>query len=599
MKNNLLFLTLLCIGLFVTTSCKTDTKGDVNTDPGKEVIKEEFTVVVRLRAEPDRLNPMLTTRGFSTQVCFYMFPTILDYDPFTEKLSPVLAKSRPVVEEITEGERKGWTKYSYEILDEAVWDDGSPVTGKDYLFTMKTLFNPHVGSGPYRPYLSLIKDIVLDPENPKKYTVFTDVKYIKAEFATGLFIYPQYKYDSGKVMDAYTYTDICNPEKDEEHKNDETLKSFGETFNSAKYSRDPEYVGGCGAYKLEEWVEGERIVLVKKDNWWGDKLKDKYPMLTANPKRIVFRPIPDATTAITMMKNQELDVITAVPDAQFDEFKDSEIGQQNFNFHTPDAFLYNYFGLNTKRVKLSDKRVRRALAHLFDVDEVFKSVAPYANPIIGPFHPSRSYYNKELKNIKFDVEKAKQLLSEAGWTDSNNNGTVDKKIDGQLVELELDHMITTNNRVSTSLALIFQNGAKRAGVKINVVEKDPAALFAQLKTRDFDIFALASSAELSIDDPKQFFHTDSDTPSGQNRFGFGNAESDQLIENIRSELDQTKRDELFRKLQEIIYDEQPMIFLYGTKDRMVIDKKFEGVKTTLKKPGFYVNYWYEKEKLDE
>ncbi|MFT5765478.1 MAG: peptide/nickel transport system substrate-binding protein [Saprospiraceae bacterium] len=589
MKKNILFYTIYCIGLFTISACKTDPK----VEPTIAAITKESTVFVRLRAEPDNLNPMLTTKGHATQVCHYMFPTLLDYDPFTKKLSPVLVKSRPKVEEITEGERKGWTGYFYEILDEAVWDDGSPVTGNDYLFTMKTLFNPHVGSGPYRPYLSLIKDIAIDPANPKKYTVYTDEKYIKAEYATGLFIYPQYKFDPDKVMDSYTYADIRDPAKEEQYKNDEILKSFGETFNSPMFSRDPEFVGGCGAYKLEEWIEGERVVLVKKDNWWGDKIKDKYPMLTAYPKRIVFKPISDATTALTLMKNQELDVITVIPEDQFLEFKESEIGKQSINFHTPDAFVYNYYGLNTKRPKLSDKRVRHALAHLFDRDEVFRTVSPFAEPIIGPFHPMRSYYNNDLKPIQLDVEKAKKLLAEAGWKDTNNNGTLDKVIDGESLEMELDLLITPSNKVSSSMGLIFQNEARKAGVRINVVEKDAAALFAQLRSRDFDIYALAASAELSIDDPKQFWHTESDVPSGQNRFGFGNAESDKLIDDIRSELDETKRDVLFKKLQKIIYDEQPAIFLYVTKNRIAVNKKFKGVEMTIKSPGFFVNYWYE------
>jgi peptide/nickel transport system substrate-binding protein len=96
-----------------------------------------------------------------------------------------------------------------------------------------------------------------------------------------------------------------------------------------------------------------------------------------------------------------------------------------------------------------------------------------------------------------------------------------------------------------------------------------------------------------VDDPKQFWHTTSDTPNGFNRFGFGNAESDQLIDEIRRTLDEEKRGELYMRLQEIIYEEQPAIFMYATKDKIAIHKRFKGVEMSLVKPTYFENYWYE------
>ncbi len=594
MKNKLLFYAILFVGIFTIAACKTDPKVDSNSDNTTVNPKKETTVSMRIRVEPEVLNPILTTLGPALEICNYLFLTIMEHDPFTLELSPILVKTRPVIEEIKEGERAGWTSYTYEILEEAVWEDGSPVTGHDYLFALKVIYNPHVGSGPYRDVFGLIKAVEVDPDNPKRYTVFTNEKYMKAEYATGYFIYPQYKYDPEKVMDQYSLNDLRNPDMAEQLKNDETLKSFGEVFNSPKFSRNKDFIEGCGPYKLEEWVDGERIVLVKKENWWGDKLIDKYPQLTAHPKRLVFKPIPDATTALTLMKNQELDVITKMPEAQFLEFGKTDIAKEFFDLKTPPLFLISFYAFNTKNPKLSDKRVRRALAHLMDIDEILESVKMgFAEPIIGPFHPLRSYYHKGLKPIKLDIEKAKKMLAEAGWKDSNNNGTVDKVIDGELIEMEIEVLITPNNKTSTSIALIYQNEAKKAGVKINIVEKDNAALTAQIRAREFDIFVRGKGGDIAGDDPKQYWHTSSDTPRGYNRFGFGNAETDQLINDIRTELDEEKRLAMFLKFQEIIYEEQPAIFLYTTLDKMAIHKRLKNVETTLRSPGYFANYWYE------
>jgi peptide/nickel transport system substrate-binding protein len=390
----------------------------------------------------------------------FIFPTLLEYSPETTKLSPVLVKSRPEIEPINDGPYSGGAKYSYELLDEATWDNGSPLTAKDYEFTLKVLFNPHVACEVYRQYLSLIRDVELDSNNPKKFAVLTDEQYIKAEYATGLFILPEYVYDPEGLLKNYSVGDLTDPAQAEKHAADENLKAFGEQFNSSKYSREKEFVSGAGAYKLEEWIAGERIVLKKKENWWGDKLRDQNKMLSAYPEKLIYIPVSDPATSISMLKDQSIDVMSAIPENQFLELKENELVNQHYNFYTPDILGYYFLYLNTRIPKLEDKRVRRALAHLFDVDEVLKSVKlGFAVPIIGPFHSTRSYYNKNLEPIKLNIEKARNLLSEAGWTDSNGNGTVDKNIDGELVEMNLQYLITPNNPTSNN----FRRGAARHG----------------------------------------------------------------------------------------------------------------------------------------
>ncbi len=581
-----LFLTII-VGF---SACKTDPKTDNET----QEITKASTVTVRLRAEADRLNPLLSYRGWSTHIMNFMFPTLLTYDPKTTELSPVLVKSRPVVEPIiTEGPYSGGTQYTFELLEEATWDNGTPLTAKDYEFTLKVLFNPHVACEVYRQVLSLIRDVELDATNPKKFTVLTDEQYIKAEHATGLFILPEYIYDPDGLMKDYKVADLTDPEQAEKHSADEKLKAFGDQFNSSKYSREVGFVSGAGAYKLAEWIQGERIVITKKENWWGDKLRDQNPLLTAHPEKMIFLPVPDPATSISMLKDQSIDVMDAIPENQFLELKENELVNQHYNFHSPDVLGYYFLYLNMRIPKLEDKRVRRALAHLLDVDEVLKSVKlGFARPIIGPFHPSRSYYHKELAPIKLDVEKARNLLKEAGWEDTNGNGTVDKNIDGELVEMNLHYMITPKNPTSNNIALIFKNEAKKAGVNIEITPKEANVLREDVKNRNFEIFSGGANQDM-VDDPKQFWHTSSDTPNGFNRFGFGNAESDQLIDEIRRTLDEEKRGELFLRLQEIIYDEQPAIFMYATKDRIAVHKRFKGVFTTLVTPRYFENYWYE------
>ncbi|MFT6321200.1 MAG: peptide/nickel transport system substrate-binding protein [Granulosicoccus sp.] len=248
-----------------------------------------------------------------------------------------------------------------------------------------------------------------------------------------------------------------------------------------------------------------------------------------------------------------------------------------------------YIGLNNNRPKLSDKRVRRALAHLINMDEIINTTMyGYAEKVVGPFHTSRPYYNQDLPLIEENLEKSRELLKEAGWVDSNENGTVDKVIDGELTEMKLDYLSSRAGVAGQKIGTIFKANAKRVGVDIELVVKEGNIVAEARTKRDFDLFTSGWSQDPSPDDPYQNWHTDSDTPSGGNRFGFGNEESDKIIEEIRTIIPEKRRNELYLKLQEIIYDEQPCIFLMIPTGRMAINKKYD-YKPSVRKPWIFEN----------
>ena len=580
-KNTTLTCLLVTLALFLfAPSCTNDNNNSTEDEP--------ITVRSRLRADPGKLNPLLTTKSYALQITDIIFPTLLRFDPTTGELSPVLAKSRPSVEPITEGPYKGGAAYTYEILEEAQWDNGQPVLASDYLFTLKALFNPEVRADVYRGVLGFIKNLDIDPDNPKKFTVYTD-QLFRSEASTGLFVYPEHAYDSTGLMRQVELTDLTDPARRESLKENAAIAEFAKKFNST--GSPDEVTESCGAYRVVEWETGQRIVLEKKENWWGDKLVDQYPLLAANPKEIIYKVIPDHVAAITAMKDDQLDVTGKIPSSLFKEFRASDAAGK-FNFHTPEQMAFMYLGLNTRRPHLNDKRVRRALAHLTDVNEIIQTVQQgLAVPTVGPFPPKAAYFNKDLQPIPFDIDKAKALLAEAGWQDSDNDGVLDKLINGKKTPLELTFTITPNNEVSGNITTIVKEDARKAGVVINAAPTPPNKLFENLGTRDFDAYMLASGFDLDLYDPGQFWHTSSDTPSGSNRVGFGNSETDAMIDEIRNTNDEGRRTELYGKLQEIIYDEQPFIFLYAPQDRIVISKKFKNATTTLVSPGYMENHF--------
>ncbi len=269
---------LFLAALFFLTSCKTDKNDKSQTPEIKET--EKLTVTSRLRAEPDRLNPVLTWRGWSIQVNNHIFSPLIEHDRFTSELSPFLAKSRPEVKQITEGPYAGGTKFTFEILEEAKWDNGQPILATDYAFTVKALMNPNAGgvAAVFRSALNIIKDVEYDSNNPRKFTVTIFPFSFRGEYSAGAFnILPEYKYDAEGLLKGYSLSDLVDPKKSEELLADPNLQKHGVQFISDEFSRN--VVSGSGAYALDEWVSGEKIVLKRKENWWGNDLWKTRPLL--------------------------------------------------------------------------------------------------------------------------------------------------------------------------------------------------------------------------------------------------------------------------------------------------------------------------------
>jgi peptide/nickel transport system substrate-binding protein len=220
--------------------------------------------------------------------------------------------------------------------------------------------------------------------------------------------------------------------------------------------------------------------------------------------------------------------------------------------------------------KLADKRVRHALAHVVDADEIIDELyMGFGERIASPVSLASPDYNKNLKPVPFSIEKAKQLLASAGWKDSNNNGIVDKVLDGKSTELSLNFLYTAGKEISEQLALLFQDNAKKAGIEIKIQAMEGKEILGHWASHDFELLS-AGRGGLPIWSPEQNWHTNSD-----NRSGFGNAETDAIIDKIPVTFDPKKRRQMYYQLQEKILDEMPEIFLFAPKECVAIHKRFE------------------------
>lgn len=569
----LLFLIIATTMLYFsscTEDCGTSTKGN---DPA---------IVVHDLGNPDKLNPVISSSANARYVESNIFQSLLFTDFKTLQPVGLLAVDRPQIQEINDGKYKDGMSLTYEIRPEAVWDNGTPITAADVIFTVKATLNPKTTSESSRPSYDFIDEIVPDPSNPKKFTIYSDERYFLAEAMGLLSILPEYVYDPNKMLTKVSIASL----KDSTN-NNPILKTFADVFNT-KYDREKGTIVGSGAYEFIEWITDQRIELRRKKNWWGDKVKNA-PQLTANPTAITYKIMTDWNAVISAMKGEAIDVAYGINIPDFDQLKHNDCFNKSFNLHTPIALQYDYIGINTKSPKLSDKRTRRALAHLVNKPEIINSLLyGFGESVNGPIHPTKSYYNTNLKDIEFNIDKAKELLTEAGWKDSNGDGILDKDIDGVNTPFKITMKYNNGNERRKNYALLLQANAKKAGIEIEVLAREWSVYLKEVKRHDFDLCALGWVQDPTPDDLKQVWHTSSMVGDGSNYCGFGNAETDKIIEEIRTTLDNNKRKELYYKIQEMIYDEQPYIFLVSLKERIAIHKRFSNANSSVARPGFNV-----------
>ncbi len=571
-KKGYCFITVsVCLIFNLSMSCKRE------EDPASG-----FSLNVRLPSEPENLHPLFS-KGYGIQINGLIMLPLAEFDPLSLELSPLLITEIPVGEELTSGDHAGGKLYKMNFRPEATWDNGNPITAKDYLFTIKAAYNPHISGTSLTNYFSFLSEIVLDSTDPKALNIFVDSNYILSlDAITNFNIYPAHVYDPENIMSGFTLDELRDPEKQWTPEQDTLLKQFATQFESVQFLR--EKIEGSGPYQFDSWVTGEYIRLKRKENWWGDKLTDPPLGLQAYPQEINYRIITDAATAEAALKAHETDVLAEMPPASFMKMKNDPEWKDKFEFITPSLLQINYLELNNRDVVLSDPRIRKALAYTIDYDGIMNNLLMgLGQRTIGPIHPQRSYFHKDLKPISQDLSQSLALIKEAGWSDTNGNGTPDKFINGKLEELTVTMKIT-NKEEGQSLASIVKDNARKAGFDVQIEVVDPSQFNQDVRQYNFDIVPMRGRANPTVDDPYSAFYS---TSTG-NRSGFKSQQADDAINEIRTAESIAERDSNYYELQEIIYNDQPGIYLYVPLERIVVSKKYK-VITSSRKPGYFEN----------
>lgn len=585
--NRFLLPLAILLGLF---ACKTDPERASGTATWAPLERPLDEVIVRLPSDPTRLHPVLYGGDAqAAQVMRHIFQVPMDF-AYDEgmALQPMLVKEAPEVRDVELSDGRPGVAYTFRILPQARWDNGAPVTGNDYVFSLKCILNPAVGAARFRGYFTFVEEALVDPADPRTFTVFTGEKYLLGmDVLANLTVLPEYHYDPDGLLRDISIERLAGATDDAQLlEKMPQLGQFAEQFGDAKYGRDPASVVGSGPYRLVSWDTDEQLLLERKTDWWGTALSGRFPQLSAAPERIRYRIIPDKAAAVAALKDRAVDVVSQIDSKAFNELRDDPLVTADYNLFLLPSLQQFFIPLNTKKPLLADKRVRRALALTLDAQTVIDRLYyGHGKRNASAISTAKSYYNKELPLLQLDVEKARALLAEAGWSDTDGDGVVDKVVDGQRQNLRI-RFLTTTSAFSKNVTALWQENARLAGIAIEGVPMDGKTMRTAVRNREFDAYIRAIGGDPVPDDLTQLWHSGSARPDGSNTSGYGDAESDALIDAIRTELDPAARYDLYQQIQRDIYEEQPVIFLFSPLDRIAVHKRLQYTPTS-RKPGFF------------
>ena len=497
------------LALIVLAACG---GGAPDGSAGGDTEPTEKAVVVAYPVDIEGVNELTTQSTAVNNALFYhalflpLLEELADYQEGPPTLAPRLAERYEFSDD-----QKQLTFY---LRDDVEWSDGVPVTAEDVRFTWQAHTSPDVAWS-FAEVKAHITDVeVVDPHTVRFHF---DRVYGAQVLDANL----------GVVLPKHAWSQL----------------PFAEWPGNGQWFLDNLVVNG--PFALDSWEPQQRFVLVRNPKYFEPEL----PKLD----RVVFEIVRDPSAQVAMLRSGAAHLVEFVPPAQARELEAAD--DTYLDTYIPRFFYYLMW--NVRHPALADATTRRALTHGIDRTAIIESLFyGYATPAHSPFASDVWAHNDTIEPWPYDPSRARELLAEAGWQDSDGDGVVERN--GEPLRFQL--MTNSENDLRRDIVVMIQDQLKRIGVDVETRIMEFNAMFGPLQQGEFDGVVLAMAMDTSLN-TDYFFHTRG-IDEGYNWGGFSNRELDDVIDAIESAPSPAEAKPLFDRLQEILHEEQPMVFLY-------------------------------------
>ncbi|HZW09499.1 MAG TPA: ABC transporter substrate-binding protein [Phycisphaerales bacterium] len=496
----------------------------------------EFTEA--FEAQPSKLTPVLGEDTYSRRIQDQVCDRLAEYDPESLELRGTLA-------EAWQYDPAGmWLRVK--LRDEARFSDGRPVTAEDVRWTFHDYVNnPELETESLRSLLTQINRVEVVDERVAEYH-FNEPNAYNLSAALQIYVLPSH---------------------------------FYKQFTPTQINQSTSLVMGSGPFKMKvldpdsQWSPGQDIVLVRNELYWGPR-----PALAG----LRFRTITNEQARLTAYRNGEVDMINPsspqfVEVAEEPGWAESTYSLKWVNMRSGYSFIGWQCGpRNGRLTPFHDKRVRLAMTHLLDRERMIRDIwSGIGEVAVGPNNPPSPAADPSITPYPFDIDRARALLGEAGWVDRDGDQVLENELGD---EFAFEFTRSSGSQISERIAKFVADSCASVGIRCTDRPVDWAMYDQILKTRDFDALIMAWSASAPESDPSQIWHTDSIQNQGHN-FIQWDAGQDEIIERIRTTLDDGERMEAFHEFHRLVHEEQPYTFVRVAPWLRFIDSAFANVHT--------------------
>jgi len=476
-------------------------------------------VVVGSIADARILVPILASDSGSGEIVGMIFNGLVKYDQDLNLIGD-LAQTWEVKEDCR--------VIIFHLRRNVRWHDGKPFTASDVEFTYRKLIDPEVRT-PYSGDFERVKSLEIVDD----YTI--KIIY-KEPFAPGLSSWGM------PIMPKHLLEN--------------------EDLNNTQFSLHPV---GTGPYKFKSWRRQDKIELVANPDYFEHK-----PYID----RYVYRVIPDQATLFLELQAQGVD-LTSLSPLQYVRQTDTSFFKEHYRKFRITGRSYTYLGYNLNDDKFKDIRVRKALNYAVDKNEIIEIVFLGIGRVCsGPFLPDSWAFNPKVSPAGFNPDEAKRLLKEAGWVDSNQDGWLDKN--GEIFEFTI--ITNQGNQERSKTAEIIQRRLADIGIRVKIRILEWTVFLSEfIDKRNFQAILLGWGLGLDPDN-YDIWHSSKTREGEFNFIGYNNEEVDWLLQQARRTCEQEQRRSCYLRIHEIIYDEQPYMFLYVPDSLTVVHSRIQGIR---------------------
>ena len=472
------------------------------------------------KVQPHSLHPVNVTDFYGNRVLGYIYESLAATDVETLEHIPQLAERWEI-----SPDKKVFT---FHLNPKAAWQDGQPVTAEDVKFSFDVLFHKKLKTrAKWMSYYSRIEKAEVLGKRKVRFTVRKD-HFLNFVRVAGLRIVPRHKFK-------------------------------GKDPNRTSLTKKPM---GSGPYTFKSWSKGAAVKLGEHRKYWGRGLPQNIGAY--NQKLLITKIVSADKVALETFKKGELDLIRLTPEQWVRETSGkafglgAESGKKLIKLDVQNKAPrgYRYVGYNLESPLFRDKRVRRAISHLFDRDTfIEKFYHGMQVKAVGPFQANSRYSSPKVKQIGFSIPKAIKLMRAAGWKDSDGDNILDK--DGRPMRFTI---MTADQETSVKMLTLAKEAMRKAGVDLKIKVVDWTSFLQLIDELKYDAVMLGWSRG-PFPDPTALWHSRGAVKGGLNFVRYRNPEVDRLIEKAVKSIPDAERVKLYRRIHEIIYEDQPYTFM--------------------------------------